>query len=137
MHEAMTGGCLCGGVRYVATEVFDVVYCHCATCRRRSGAPVSLNLIVPKAAFALVQGEPSRFRSSAVGERCFCGTCGTPLFFVEDDGPFVSVSHGTLDQASRVLPKAHQWTGDGLSWFVLHDHLPRFADGRLSHPARR
>ena len=36
-----TGGCLCGAVRYEATgDPIVTGYCHCADCRRNSGAPV-------------------------------------------------------------------------------------------------
>jgi hypothetical protein len=35
----LTGGCLCGGVRYEVSEPLVVAgYCHCARCRRRTGA---------------------------------------------------------------------------------------------------
>ena len=37
------GGCMCGAVRYEASgERFSVTHCHCLSCRRHTGAPVSL-----------------------------------------------------------------------------------------------
>lgn len=99
------GGCLCGAIRYRIRTVFDVVYCHCRACRRRTGAPVALSVVVPKDAFDLLEGRPSSFRSSDMRKSHFCGTCGTPLYFVEDRGPYVSVSHGSLDDPKRVEPK--------------------------------
>jgi hypothetical protein len=137
MTECHEGGCLCGAVRYRIRSIFDVVYCHCAMCRRRSGAPVYLSIVVPKDAFELVKGAPASFSSSDIGASHFCSTCGTPLYFVETQGPYVSVSHGSLDEPERVQPKAHQWRGSALSWFHIADELPSFADGQLTHPDRR
>ena len=37
----ITSGCMCGAVRYEAVgEPMTVAYCHCASCRRHTGAPV-------------------------------------------------------------------------------------------------
>lgn len=137
MGDVHQGGCLCGTIRYRILDIFDVVYCHCKTCRHRSGGPVTLSVVVPKGAFELLKGSPSAFRASDVGASHFCGTCGTPLYFAEDHGPYISVSHGSIDESERVMPKAHQWTGSALPWFRIHDELPQFLDGHLSHPDRR
>jgi hypothetical protein len=38
--EKVTGGCLCGAVRYEAIgDPFSVIHCHCSSCRRHTGAP--------------------------------------------------------------------------------------------------
>ena len=52
MDEILTGGCLCGEVRYriTATPV-EALYCHCRMCQRAHGAPVIAWLTVPLAAF--------------------------------------------------------------------------------------
>ncbi len=40
-HGTVTGGCMCGAVRYEAIgELLGVGHCHCASCRRHTGAPV-------------------------------------------------------------------------------------------------
>ncbi len=37
----MTGGCMCGAVRYETTgESFKVIHCHCQSCRKHNGASV-------------------------------------------------------------------------------------------------
>ena len=133
----LVGGCLCGAIRFRVDAVFDVVYCHCSLCRRRSGAPVTLSLVVEKDAFHLTAGQPSRYRSSDIGESCFCSACGDQLFFLSPQSPYVSISHGALDDQESVLPQAHQWTGNRLAWFDIRDDLVRYDDGQLAHPAKR
>jgi hypothetical protein len=37
----ISGGCLCGAVRFqVTTEPLDAYYCHCRMCQRTGGAPL-------------------------------------------------------------------------------------------------
>jgi hypothetical protein len=41
--DRFEGGCLCGAVRFVATgQPKGVAWCHCESCRKHSGAPVSV-----------------------------------------------------------------------------------------------
>jgi hypothetical protein len=41
MTEHM-GGCLCGAVRFKLTAApYEIGYCHCHSCRKHTGAPVS------------------------------------------------------------------------------------------------
>ena len=44
MPEPLTGGCLCGAVRYaVDVPVTHLAACYCTDCRRLSGAAGSIN----------------------------------------------------------------------------------------------
>jgi hypothetical protein len=44
--EQLTGGCLCGAIRYEIDRVFDVMYCHCSRCRKATGA-AALAYVLP------------------------------------------------------------------------------------------
>ncbi len=75
-----TGGCLCGAVRYRASQTPDYArYCHCGMCRKVSGAPFTGYAEFPEAVFEWVEGEPSQYRSSEGVIRRFCSTCGSAL----------------------------------------------------------
>ena len=123
-----TGGCLCGAVRYRATAApLRAVSCHCAMCRRSSGAPFLSFVHFPKAAFTWTEGAPTCYRSSAKAERGFCARCGSTLSMHEailDDR--VQVSLGSLDRPGDVRPDDHVWTQSQLPWLNVVDDLPRF-----------
>jgi hypothetical protein len=137
MAEALTGGCLCGSVRYRITGAsVEALYCHCRMCRRAHGAPVVAWLTVPLDSFAVTTREPAAYRSSAKAWRHFCGNCGTPLTWREAEDPrSVDVSLGTLDSPDAVGPALHLWTDSRISWFDTADHLPRYPTNERPKPA--
>ena len=57
------GGCLCGAIRFIATgQPKGVYWCHCQSCRRHSGAPVSVFVAFEHAAYTVTKGEITKFR---------------------------------------------------------------------------
>ena len=114
-----TGGCLCGAVRYEARGDggFHATLCHCASCRRASGAPVVAWVSFPAARFRFTRGEPRCFRSSAQVERAFCGDCGSPLTYRHDTLPDeIDVTTATLDDPSAHPPEDQTWTSERIGW---------------------
>ena len=122
----MSGGCLCGAVRYEAEgPLLDAGYCHCRMCQRQSGSPVMTWASVPAGTLRYVAGEPAVYRSSAIGERRFCARCGSGLEFrALADPDTVALNSGTLDDPSLAPPRKHIWTMSQVSWFVTADDLP-------------
>jgi hypothetical protein len=133
----LKGGCLCGAVRYEISAVFDAIYCHCSMCRKNGGGPVTASAHILAEHFKLLSGQPQRYRSSAVGSRCFCSTCGTMLYFEEASGRYYSVNISTLDDPAQVAPAVHQCIESRLPWFEIADDLPRYEGNTLPHPDRR
>jgi len=133
-----TGGCLCGAVRYRAgADPLRVVSCHCAMCRRASGAAFMTFVHFPVGAFAWEGREPTRYRSSAAAERGFCPVCGSTLSMHEAVlADRVQVSLGSLDRPDLVRPDDHVWTSQQLPWLELVDDRPRFATVSDAVPSR-
>jgi hypothetical protein len=128
-QEIYLGGCLCGDVRYEASDPSDAGYCHCRTCQRSSGAPVLAWAGFPTASFSYSRGEPSTFRSSDVGAREFCARCGTQIAFRDSKTPAeVYLNIASLDEPSAIEPVYHIWVASRLPWFEIADDLPRYAD---------
>jgi hypothetical protein len=79
----ITGGCLCGTVRYEITgKIGTVIYCHCSQCRRASGSAFAANAPVLSKYLAFVSGKDviREFESSPGKFRGFCSKCGSPLY---------------------------------------------------------
>jgi len=119
---SMSGGCLCGAVRYEITgEPKWVGKCYCRDCQRESGT--GHNDIVGVAAedFRLIQSEPNSYASiggsGAEVVRYFCGTCGAPLYgFPKLMGKNYMVRAGSLDDASNIKMTMAIFTSHAQPW---------------------
>jgi hypothetical protein len=123
----LKGGCFCGQIRYETTGTpFHETNCHCANCRRTTGAPSVAWFSVQRCEFRFTLGEPTRFKSTPRATRSFCSHCGTQLTFETEDLPTeIDVTTGSLDNPDEVPPKDDTWTRSRLSWVVLDDRLPK------------
>lgn len=120
----LTGGCLCGEIRYrIMPLAADIDYCHCEMCRRWSGAPVSAWAQVPVSQFRLTRGTATPYVSSKIGIRYFCPTCGASVFMTDQDGTSVGIMLGTLDDPAALRPTSHGWWSAHLPWLKLDDGL--------------
>lgn len=94
MSHQVTGGCLCGQVRFTATlPSHELSLCWCTQCLRQNSGPL---VCVAKAEEWEVTGEVGAFRASDRATRGFCPVCGSMIFWQGDgDGP--SFTLGALD----------------------------------------
>lgn len=108
-----TGGCQCGAVRYaLLAEPTGAHICHCRMCQKAFGSFFAPLVGVKLSELKWTRGLPRVFNSSEEVERGFCGNCGTPLSFHYTFADRISVSIGSLDDASRVKP-ANQYGVEG------------------------
>lgn len=128
----LTGGCLCGRVRYEAGGTpFHETVCHCSICRRASGAPLVAWFSVPRAAFRVTAGTPTRFASSTTGTRSFCPACGTQITFEDAAHPDeIDVTTASLDDPGALPPRDHVHEATRLPWVRLCDGLPTYPEAR-------
>jgi hypothetical protein len=125
----ITGGCLCGKIRYEADgESFLAIRCHCRDCQYVAGGEPTAVMSVGRGALR-VQGEPRAYRSKAdsgVGVfRSFCADCGTPLFAGnEKDADVIAIKLGSLDDPSRFAPAGHIWTSSAQPWHHIDPNAP-------------
>jgi hypothetical protein len=117
MMDRVTGGCLCGAVRIVATgRPYRIGLCHCLDCRKHSGALFQAAAIFPADAVT-VTGETRAYEG-----RFFCPRCGSSVF--SRSGDEIEVSLGALDAPDRFVPTYELWTIRRESW------LPPFPLGK-------
>jgi hypothetical protein len=126
----VTGGCLCGGVRYlVKGPLRDVVACHCSQCRRASGHYVAATG-APSADLTLLESATlTWYASSARAERGFCKRCGGNLFWRPTGGgrAWTSIMAGTLDPPTHLKTIQHIFVADKSDYYVIADGAPQIA----------
>ena len=130
----ISGGCLCGAVRYSsAAEPTLVVVCHCSTCQKNTGSAFSLNIALPRGALAISGDTLATYedRSGASGKpfhRSFCSRCGSPVAGQGDAYPdLVILKAGTLDDPSWVKPQGHIWCVEKQPWVTIEPGVPQVA----------
>jgi len=122
MSDQFEGGCLCGVVRFVVTgQPVSVAWCHCQSCRRHSGAPVSVFAAFKRTAYVVIKGEITRFNSSPGKWRGFCARCGSTLTCEGERSPETHFHVGAFDQAASLLPTRHIFPEERLPWLHLAD----------------
>jgi hypothetical protein len=132
MTTPMTGGCLCGAVRYeISGEPVMQAICHCSHCQRQAGSAFSTIVGVPEDKVTITAGSPKSYidhgESGKTVERQFCGTCGSPLFSLVEVAPGLTfVKSGTLDDPSFFKPAVQVWARSKQDWVDL-GAVPAFA----------
>jgi hypothetical protein len=123
MNDQLEGGCLCGGVRFVANgQLESVAWCHCQSCRKHSGAPVSVFAAFKRAAYVVTKGEITKFNSSPGRWRGFRARCGSTLTCEGEPSSAETHFHiGAFDQAAGLQPTRHIFPEERLPWLHLSE----------------
>ncbi len=125
----MTGGCLCGNVRYSILGAVDAVFlCYCHQCQKAQGTPFVASVPVAAVDFQITQGTGAlkAYRASPHKARYFCGDCGSPIYSHVEGGPTVRIRAGSLDDSAVLQIKAHIYTADKTPWYAITDEHPQY-----------
>jgi hypothetical protein len=131
MKLPITGGCLCGKVRYeISEKPISTANCHCRTCQKAVGAAYFSAFFVPASALTIT-GDYKEYASIAASGntmfRGFCPECGTSLFGRNSKFTEIRpVSAATLDDPSIYNPEKDMWVADAQLWDVMNPELPKF-----------
>jgi len=141
--STVTGGCLCGAIRYaISAPVSDLRACHCNNCRKSSGAQGTVNVIVPSAQFKITQGTTKKYQDSGTFSgrtlsRHFCPDCGSPLYSQRNPDPgFLAVRAGSLDDSRALKIKTHIWTDTAMPCAYIDPACERHP-GNFPQPATK
>ena len=130
----LTGGCLCGAVRYEVTEpLISASYCHCTRCQRRTGTAASAQARVAPGALRITQGEElvREFVPADGWPKCFCSACGGALWSRHPTEELRSVRLGTFDSDPGISPQWRQFVAYAAPWEAIPDDgLPRYPEGK-------
>ena len=123
MTERYLGRCLCGAIKFEARGAPKwVVWCHCESCRRHSGAPGNVFVSFDNDAVTVTDGAITKFRSSEATERGFCARCGSTLTCSSSRLPGETHYYvGVFDRAAELKPKGAFYAGERLPWLHAQD----------------
>ena len=125
----ISGGCLCGVVRYeVKSDPVMVRNCHCDDCRRATGGAFATIVFVRAEDLVVLKGETKQFDfvadSGNPRAQEFCANCGTSLF---SKGTLLKgmkgIRIGTIDDATGLEPTANLYTARALSFSYIDTAL--------------
>jgi hypothetical protein len=132
----LTGGCLCGAVRFeVSAPLVSAGYCHCTRCQRRTGSAASISGRIAPGSLQILSGE-ELLRSYDPPDhgfsKVFCSGCGGHLWSQSPDDPDVkSIRLGAFDSDPGIRPAYHQFVAYAAPWEPIPDDgLPRYPEGR-------
>lgn len=125
VEKDVTGGCVCGAVRYhVKGPMRQVIVCHCRQCQRYSGSQVSASQAYMEDFELLEQRGLKWFQSSDFASRGFCQECGSNLFYKLDDADRVSIWAGSLDDISGLKVVEHIFVEEKGDYYDIDNNLP-------------
>jgi hypothetical protein len=132
----LSGGCLCGAVRFEVSEpLVSAGYCHCTRCQRRTGTAAAVSGRIAPDSLHVVSGE-ALVRSFDPGDggflKAFCSACGSALWSQSPEDPETrSVRLGAFDSDPGIRPSYHQFVAFAAPWEPLPDDgLPRYPEQR-------
>lgn len=137
---ALTGGCLCGAVRFTiaADAPLAARLCWCRVCQYLGAGSGTVNAVFRKEDVK-ISGPTAEFvniaESGSVMHRRFCSLCGTPLFSEAEPRPHqIIVRVGALDDPEAGRPSAILWAKEAPSWACFDPDLTPH-DGQGPPPA--
>ena len=132
--QKITGGCLCGKVRYEVLDSFAQFHlCHCQQCRKITGSSHASNLFTAPGNMTIVDGEqyinhyvdPERDFSKS-----FCSACGSGLPHHSRSSDYLVIPAGSLDAGPSMSPQDNIFWSERAPWYEAghearrHDQFP-------------
>ncbi len=124
MGKKLSGGCICGAIRYeTEAEPAAMLKCHCRDCQRAGGSGYAPVLAVPAAAVT-VTGAPRYYNTvgdeGKAVQRGFCPTCGSQVLVKLERLPdLLGIQAASLDDPSLFKPGLDIFTSSAWAW----DHI--------------
>ncbi len=129
----MTGGCLCGAVRYeISVDPVFSGRCYCEDCRKASSTGHSAVMAVPEAGLAVTGQQTGYTKIADSGletTRYFCPTCGGGTHSApKSTAGIVFVRASTLDDPEQFKGGASIYTSRAPSWDQPPAGFPSFPE---------
>ncbi len=139
MPEELEGGCLCGTVRFRATQApMRTLACHCTFCQRVTGSSYFAESMFPMDAVQFNDGKMKSYEHVSDGSNKrvlvhFCPNCGTTVSLTFERWPDVrGIARGCYDNPDSVTVSSHIWTRSAQSGTALPEGVECFARARMT-----
>ena len=98
----MKGRCVCGKTTFtVELKNHDIHACHCSICRKQTSG-IIMTIDIKQGSLEFIKNDHlSIYNSSNWGERGFCNSCGTNLFWRTKDKNYCNINAFSLDQQPK------------------------------------
>jgi hypothetical protein len=130
MTSNLTGGCMCGAVRYESSaKPLIAGNCHCRDCQKSSGGAFVAVMAVPASSLKIGQVKyyDSKADSGNSFSRGFCPECGARLFAKSSRDPRLAmIAAGSLDDPSLFQPTMDFFTSSAQPWDHMNPALRKF-----------
>jgi hypothetical protein len=131
MKTPITGGCVCGEVRYeCAAAPLMMLKCHCRDCQQISGGPYVAVVVVPLRAFKITKGTLQHFATPSHhgghNKRGFCAKCGSRLTGAENpERGIIGLTASSLDDPGLFRPAMDIFVAEAQPWDLMDPGLPK------------
>lgn len=123
--KPLKGHCLCGAVKFEAVPTGPTMgVCHCSMCRRWSGG---VFMAVDCGASLKIEDESAVgvYHSSDWGDRCFCKTCGSTLFWRLRQGAHDVVAAQAFDDPGQFAFTSEIFVDDKPGNYAFANHTAK------------
>lgn len=122
MSNMLSGGCLCGEVRFELKEEFNAFYqCHCKQCQVLTGSAFASNLFSSVKNIRWLAGHEfvvSYVHPTRAFSKSFCQKCGSPLPFINKKKTSLIIPAGSLDNAIKKTIQANIFVSEEACWLA-------------------
>lgn len=123
------GSCLCGSTKFTLHgKLRSARFCYCTNCTKFAGTSPATWAMADRASLRFeAQDAPVTKFNSGRGKRCFCATCGSPVWFESLEHPETyAIPLGVLDDGDIPMPAMNLWTRSKPGWCSINNDLPGY-----------
>ncbi len=130
--NSISGGCLCGEVKFTFTlPIKWCANCHCTCCQRSHGAGFVTWVGINENQFSLEKGNGvlTWASSSKKSKYGFCSKCGSSILFKSTKwGGEIHITLANLHSSLGIKPQTHAYFDTHVDWLNFDDGLKRIEE---------